>query len=233
MLDDSLFLRRYEVPFVGREESFSTLRGMWREVRRGQSRAAIVSGEAGIGKSRMAGELLRLAALDGGYVVRYMTSAGDSFTPLSTLIAVGTQLLTLRGALGCDQEYLTYLRRLGTAETVSAFSVAGMAADILYAQLVQAFAEVMSAIAEEAPLIVFIDDAERLHPTTWRVPRRRLGSRGAARGADPAGGATATGVVRVVRRAFVRAPDRARCRCRRSAMTRRATSWRVAASGTT
>ena len=169
VLDDSLFLRRYEVPFVGREETFATLRGVWREVRRGESRAAIVSGEAGIGKSRMAGELLRLAALDGGHVVRYTTSAGDAFTPLSTLITVGTQLLTLPGALGCDQEYLHYLRRLGTAETVSAFSVAGMAADVLYAQLVQAFAEVMSAIAEEAPLIVFIDDAERLHPTTWRV----------------------------------------------------------------
>ncbi len=169
VLDDSLFLRRYEVPFVGREDAFATLRGIWREVRRGQSRAAIVSGEAGIGKSRMAGELLRLAALDGGSVVRYTTSAGDSLTPLSTLIAVAAQLLTLRGALGCDEEYLTYLRRLGTVETVTAFSVAGMAADVLYAQLVQAFAEVMSAIAEEAPLIVFIDDAERLHPTTWRV----------------------------------------------------------------
>ncbi len=181
VLDDSLFLRRYEVPFVGREETFATLRGVWRDVRRGRSQAAIVSGEAGIGKSRMAAELLRLAVLDGGSVLRYTTSAGDSFTPLSTLITVGAQLLTLPGALGCDQEHLQYLRRLGTAETVSAFSVAGMAADVLYAQLVQAFAEVMSAIAEEAPLIVFIDEAERLHPTTWRVlvdVWDRVGARG-------------------------------------------------------
>ncbi len=169
VLDDSLFLRRYEVPFVGREETFATLRGVWREVRRGKSQAAIVSGEAGIGKSRMAAELLRLAVLDGGSVLRYTTSAGDSFTPLSTLITVAAQLLTLPGALGCDQEHLQYLRRLGTTETVSAFSVAGMAADVLYAQLVRAFSEVMSAIAEEAPLVLFIDDAERLHPTTWRV----------------------------------------------------------------
>lgn len=181
VLDDSLFLRRYEVPFVGREESFATLRSVWREVRRGKSQAAIISGEAGIGKSRMAAELLRLAALDGGSVLRYTTSAGDAFTPLSTLITVGTQLLTLPGALGCEQEHLHYLRRLGTAETVTAFTVAGMAADILYAQLVLAFSEVMSAVAEEAPLVVFIDDAERLHPTTWRVLMDvwdRVGERG-------------------------------------------------------
>ncbi|MBK6488104.1 MAG: AAA family ATPase [Gemmatimonadetes bacterium] len=169
VLDDGLQLRQFEVPFVGREREFCALRTLWRDVRGGHARAVIVSGEAGIGKSRLAGELVRLAALDGGRVARYTTSAGDSFTPISTLVSVGQQLLTLPGALGCAAEQLSYIRRLGTPESVSAWSVAGMAADVLYAQLVHAFAELVSAIAEEAPLIISVDDAERLHPTTWRV----------------------------------------------------------------
>lgn len=169
VLDDSLALRRFEVPFVGRDREFGELRALLREVSGGESRAAFVTGEAGIGKSRLAGELLRLAALDGATLATYTPSAGDTFTPISTLVTVGQQLLTLPGALGCAQEHLSYIRRLGTPETVTAWSMAGMAADILYAQLVQAFAELVSAIAEEAPLVLFVDDAERLHPTTWRV----------------------------------------------------------------
>ena len=44
-----------------------------------------------------------------------------------------------------------------------------MAADIAYAQLVHALAELVRALADEAPLILFIDDGQRLHQTSWRV----------------------------------------------------------------
>ena len=169
VLDDSFTLRRFDVPFVGREREFGELRRLLREMCAGESRAAFITGEAGIGKSRLAGEVMRLAALDGATIASYTTSSGDAFTPISTLVSVGQQLLTLPGSLGCAQEHLSYVRRLGTSEAATAWSVMGMAADILYAQLVQAFAELVSAIAEEAPLVLFVDDAERLHPTTWRV----------------------------------------------------------------
>ncbi|MFN8665787.1 MAG: AAA family ATPase [Gemmatimonadaceae bacterium] len=169
VLDDALVMRRFELPFVGREREFQALRQLLRDVRKGESHAAIITGEAGVGKSRLAAEVMRLAALDGATVATYTPSAGDTFTPVSTLVTVGQLLLTLPGALGCAQEHLQYVRRLGTPETVTVWSVAGMAADILYAQLVQALAELVMAIADEAPLVLFVDDAERLHPTTWRV----------------------------------------------------------------
>lgn len=169
VLDDALVMRRFELPFVGREKEFQQLRQLLRDVRGGESHAAIITGEAGVGKSRLAGEVLRLAALDGATIATYTPSAGDTFTPVSTLVTVGQLLLTLPGALGCAQEHLQYVRRLGTPETVTVWSVTGMAADILYAQLVQALAELVMAIADEAPFVLFVDDAERLHPTTWRV----------------------------------------------------------------
>lgn len=169
VLDDTTSPPRFEVPFIGRAGDFAAIRALFREACSGTSRAAFITGEAGVGKSRLSGEVLRLAALDGATLTTYVTSAGDSFSPLSTLVSVGQQLLTLPGALGCAQEHLSYMRRLGMPDTVAVWSLVGIAAEILYAQLVQAFAELISAIAEEAPLVIFIDDAERLHPTTWRV----------------------------------------------------------------
>lgn len=169
VLDDSLALDRFESPFVGREREFARLRALLREVRGGVAQAVFVTGEAGVGKTRLVDEVLRLAALDGATFARYTTSSGDTFTPISTLVSVGRLLLTLPGALGCDQEQLSYIRRLGVPEAVSTYNYSGMAADILYAQLVHAFAELVAAIADEAPLLLFLDDAERLHPTTWRV----------------------------------------------------------------
>lgn len=169
VLDDSLALDRFESPFVGREREFAHLRALLREVRGGTAQAVFVTGEAGVGKTRLVDEVLRLAALDGATIARYTTSSGDAFTPISTLVSVGRLLLTLPGALGCDQEQLSYIRRLGVPEAVTTWNYTGMAADILYAQLVHAFAELVAAIADEAPLLLFLDDAERLHPTTWRV----------------------------------------------------------------
>lgn len=169
VLDDTTSTQRCDVPFIGRTCEFADIRALFREVCTGHSHIAFITGEAGIGKSRLATEFLRLAALDGATLATYAPSAGDVLSPISTLVSVGQQLLTLPGALGCAQEHLSYVRRLGTPDTAVAWSLAGVAADILYAQLVQAFAELISAIAEEAPLLLFFDDAERLHPTTWRV----------------------------------------------------------------
>lgn len=168
-VDESLLPRRFDIPFVGRERESAEMRAAFHEVRSGQARCVVLTGEAGIGKTRITTELMRRAALDGTTTGSYSTSAGDTFTPISTLVSVGQILLNLPGALGCAQEHLQYVRRLGTPETVSVWSASGIAADIAYAQLVLSIAELVRALADESPLILFIDDAQRLHQTTWRV----------------------------------------------------------------
>ena len=168
-LDDSLLPRHFEVPFVGREKELRELRDLFRLTSSGLAQTSMVTGEAGIGKTRLATELQRLAALEGATVATYNTSAGDTFTPLTTLVSVSQILLSLPGALGCAQEHLAYVRRLGTPETVNAWSVSGIAAEVAYAQMVNSIAELVAAIADEAPLILFVDDAHRLHQTTWRI----------------------------------------------------------------
>lgn len=167
-VDDSLLPRKFEVPFVGRVEEFRQLRNLFLAVRGGAARCAVITGEPGIGKTRIATELLRVGILDGAQAVTHQCSSGDTLTPLSSLLGITTSLLGQPGALGCGHEHLSYLRRLVHPDPAHPVA-SGMSPDVAYAQLVYSLAELVAAIADEAPLILFIDDAHRLHQTSWRV----------------------------------------------------------------
>jgi DNA-binding SARP family transcriptional activator len=62
-------------PFAGRGSAFKTLAHAWATAARGSAGTAIVSGEAGIGKSRLVGELAALAERQGGRVMVGTTAA--------------------------------------------------------------------------------------------------------------------------------------------------------------
>ncbi|MGQ0648750.1 MAG: AAA family ATPase, partial [Gemmatimonadaceae bacterium] len=135
-LDDALLPRRFEVPFVGREVEFKELRDAFVATRQGKGQCVVITGEPGIGKTRIASELLRLAVLDGAMAVTYSCTSGDALTPLSSLLTLSQALLGQPGALGCGTEHLQYLRRLHSPEPAPSSMAGGMAADIAYAQLV-------------------------------------------------------------------------------------------------
>ena len=62
-------------PLVGRELELRWLRGTWLQARRGRGRVVLISGPAGIGKTRLAAELAEHVRADGGSV-RYACSGG-------------------------------------------------------------------------------------------------------------------------------------------------------------
>lgn len=166
--DDALLPQRFEVPFVGREEEFRKLRDGFVEVRQGCGMCFVVTGEPGIGKTRTATEMLRLSVLDGARVISYSCTPGDALTPLASLLALTHALLDQPGALGCAGEHLQYLRQLLSPDPSAPPSL-GMSADVAYAQLVFSLAELTAAVTHESPVILFIDDAHRLHQTSWRL----------------------------------------------------------------
>lgn len=167
-LDDALLPRRFEVPFVGRDAEFRVLRESFVASRNGLGKCCVITGEAGIGKTRIAQELLRLAVLDGAMTIAYSCTSGDSVSPLSSLVALTQGLLGLPGALGCPSEHLHFLRRLESDESPLSAS-RGMSSDVAYAQLVYSLSELAAAITDEGPLLIFVDDAHRLHRTSWRI----------------------------------------------------------------
>jgi DNA-binding winged helix-turn-helix (wHTH) protein/predicted ATPase len=69
-------------PLVGRDEELQLLQRRWREVRRGEGRIALVSGEPGIGKSRLAVALQERLPRHAATVLRYFCSPHYSDSPL-------------------------------------------------------------------------------------------------------------------------------------------------------
>ena len=80
---------RGEGPFVGRGPELARLRAAWTGARAGQRRLVLVSGEAGIGKSRLAAELAWLAERDGATVLLGRCDAwvGVAYLPLRMALA--------------------------------------------------------------------------------------------------------------------------------------------------
>lgn len=63
-------------PLAGREHQLSWLRGTWRQARRGHGRVLLVSGPAGIGKTRLAAEFAGVVRMTGA--VQYSGTGGSA-----------------------------------------------------------------------------------------------------------------------------------------------------------
>ena len=69
-------------PFVGRDREVETLLGLWDHARSGVGQVALISGEPGIGKSRLAIELQQRLRTRNHFGVRYFCSPQHDASPL-------------------------------------------------------------------------------------------------------------------------------------------------------
>src|SRR5262249_23008081 len=103
-----------ESPFVGRERELEILTAGLREARTGRARFFLLSGDAGIGKTRTAEELIRHARLPAGRVLRGRApeqAGAPSYWPWIRAIedyVAGVDATTLREQLGTDGPVLAY-----------------------------------------------------------------------------------------------------------------------------
>ena len=73
------------LPFVGREEEFSHLRAAWDGIAATGRRIVLVSGEPGIGKTRLVERLGRLASIEGGRVLHADCYAAHRRVPFAAI----------------------------------------------------------------------------------------------------------------------------------------------------
>jgi predicted ATPase len=106
----------------------------------------VIQGDAGAGKTRLAAELAARARLDGAVVVAVRAVEADRSDAWSGVFGMARGgLLEAPGAAGAPPPMLTQLR--GTA---------------LPESLGKALSEVLQAVADEHPVLLFVDDAQWL-----------------------------------------------------------------------
>jgi DNA-binding SARP family transcriptional activator len=149
-------------PLVGRGDELRALLALWAHVREGGGAVALLSGEAGIGKTRLAGELLALACADGARTARGTAVDLGGATPFGLWIEL---LGDLVGGLDAPPpgarwpEELARLapslpRRLGRASAVPA----DLPPDVARGRLFEAAIELAEHASDAAPLVLLLDD---------------------------------------------------------------------------
>jgi DNA-binding SARP family transcriptional activator len=134
-------------PLVGRAHDLAQLGAAWNACRANRkAMVAVIEGDAGTGKTRLAAELAARARLDGAVVAGVRAVEGDRGDPWSGVRGITRGgLLDAPGVAGAPPAALALLRG-GTPD----------------AGLGRALSEVLQAIAEEQPVLVVVDDAHLL-----------------------------------------------------------------------
>ncbi len=149
----------HELPLLGRGSIVDVLRSRWTEVEAGRQRAVLLSGEAGIGKSRLTRELASHAHARGGAVLHTRCDApgGDTIRPLAATVANLLGALTpsdARRLVGEGAEALARLDGL-IAERLNVRS-AGATVDL--GSVLDAVVDLVAALAAEVPVLAIVDD---------------------------------------------------------------------------
>jgi DNA-binding SARP family transcriptional activator len=148
------------VPLVGRESELEWLLTVLSDVSRGLSRSVCLVGDGGIGKTALVEEFLRMASLRNASCVRVRCQASDAERPLSAICEIVGQLIGMRGALGASPASLEAIRPLLSYKMREEDAPGESASTALSRkQLHDGVADILDAVSDEAPLIVFIDDA--------------------------------------------------------------------------
>lgn len=145
---------------VGRAREWDVLCGAWRRAREGRARIALVEGDAGVGKSRLASDFLRWVAAEGGTVLRGRGYDVRGGVPFGAVIEALRSGIDAPGLAGTDPQWLAEVARV-VPELRDRFRALGEAASASTTdgwRLFEGIAQLLAALAEEAPVAVLIDD---------------------------------------------------------------------------
>lgn len=159
------------IPLVGREETLRELASCLDRVCEGEVQLALLTGEGGIGKTRILTELRRRAGIEGFRVLSASPVQVEQRLPLSALAdALGGADIRHHVA-GLDEPWRTLVAAfLPTHQGISTLNeVPPIQESGLSRRLLDAFSFLLAAVAEEGPTILTVDDLQWADDTTLAV----------------------------------------------------------------
>lgn len=158
--------------FIGRERVMADLTLGLRRARFNDGSATLLHGPAGMGKTRVVSELAKVAALEGIRDAHTGCRESDVTRPLSVFLDLVPELLAMPGALGCSPASMTALRRFTNADGAGGERVVNASGGLdmpLAAGLRRSIVDLITAVADEAPLLLAIEDVHWLDAASWEV----------------------------------------------------------------
>ncbi|SDT07801.1 adenylate/guanylate cyclase domain-containing protein [Bradyrhizobium canariense] len=173
-------------PFVGREHEVGILLDRWRRATTGEGQVTLLSGEAGIGKSRVLAMLRERIGDERHMVLRYQCSPhhiNDAFYPVIGQIWRGAgfvsgepaaarlqklEMMIARSGLDC-RDIVPYFASLLAIPTEGRYPVVEMAPSEFKERATAAMIAIAAAVAETMPLLVVLEDAHWIDPTSLEL----------------------------------------------------------------
>lgn len=154
---------------VGRGPALAEVDTAWRSAVHGRGGIVVVEGELGIGKTRLCEEFLRRVGQHAGAYAecRVQTRGGAGTTELGVLARLATGLAAAPGIAGASGHSLAALAALAPAMRTR-FPLAEEAGRDP-ATLSDALRDSVEAVADEQPLLIFIDDLPQSDAPSRRV----------------------------------------------------------------
>src|SRR5918997_1337112 len=151
-------------PLVGRADEFTQLVELYHTASQGRTQVAVLQGEAGIGKTRLATEFLAWAVAQGAEVLQgraYETAASLPYQPLVDALRPRLEHEATPTAL-LSPIWLTELSRLlpELRDRCSDLPLPGGDEAAARTRLFEALARLGRGLSNRAPLVLFIDDVQ-------------------------------------------------------------------------
>jgi DNA-binding SARP family transcriptional activator len=158
-------------PFVGREAELATLAAAWEQAAGGARHVVVVTGEAGIGKTRLTVEAAWRVRRDGGLVL-FGRCDQEAIVPYQPLVEALDGLVA-----ATPPEELPFLGDEAMAElgaVLPSLDRPGRPAGPDRARLFGAVTDLVAAVAKERPLLLVLDDLQWADDDTLLLVRHLL-----------------------------------------------------------
>jgi class 3 adenylate cyclase/predicted ATPase len=174
-------LRSGESPLVGREEELYLLTLRWQQVKAGSGRVVLISGEPGLGKSRLVSAFKERVKADAVMELRYFCSPQHSTTALYPVITHLSRALRLADSDTSEQKLEKLRAVISKPEELPFIADLLSVATPMYAQFDElapeerrqkvfaALSGRIAALAETGPLFILMEDTHWIDPTTQEL----------------------------------------------------------------
>jgi DNA-binding SARP family transcriptional activator/energy-coupling factor transporter ATP-binding protein EcfA2 len=156
------------LPFVGRRRELAALHAIWRRAARGAGALVLLTGEAGVGKTRLTAELARTVQAEGGRVFVGTTSPSEAmpYQPIVEALRSGLPLLLARPPVAARRAALARVLPELSDPDAPDIVLPEQAPELETARIYDALSHAVRGLASPRPLLLVLEDVHWAGPAT-------------------------------------------------------------------